>query len=32
MMELMNPLRILDIMIVIGTNNLSRSSDEEEAQ
>ena len=30
--ELMNPGRIPDIMISIGTNNVSRSSDEEEAQ
>ena len=28
----MNPGRIPDIMILIGTNNVSRSSDEEEAQ
>ena len=32
MVELMNPGRIPDIMILIGTNNVSRSSDEEEAQ
>ena len=32
MVELMNPERIPDIMIMIGTNNVSRSSDEEEAQ
>ena len=32
MVELMIPGRIPDIMILIGTNNVSRSSDEEEAQ
>ena len=32
MVELMNPGRLPDIMILIGTNNVSRSSDEEEAQ
>ena len=32
MVELMNPGRIPDIMILIGTNNVSRGSDEEEAQ
>ena len=32
MVDLMNPGRIPDIMILIGTNNVSRSSDEEEAQ
>ena len=32
MVELMNRGRISDIMILIGTNNVSRSSDEEEAQ
>ena len=32
MVELMNPARIPNIMILIGTNNVSRGSDEEEAQ
>ena len=32
MVELMNPGRIRNIMILIGTNNVSRGSDEEEAQ
>ena len=32
MIELMNPGRVSNIMILIGTNNMSRSSDEEEAQ
>ena len=32
MVELMTPGRILNIMILIGTNNVSRGSDEEEAQ
>ena len=32
MVELMNPGRIPNIMIVIRTNNVSRASDEEEAQ
>ena len=32
MVELMNPGRIPDIMILIGTNNVSRGSDEEEAR
>ena len=32
MVELMNPGRILNIMILIRTNNVSRGSDEEEAQ
>ena len=32
MVELVNPGRILDIMILIGTNNVSRGSDEEEAR
>ena len=31
MVELMNPRRIPNIMILIGTNNVSRGSDEEEA-
>ena len=31
MMELMNPGRIPSVMIQVGTNNISRSSDEEEA-
>ena len=31
MVELMNPGRITNIMILIGTNNVSRGSDEEEA-
>ena len=31
MMELMNPGRIPYVMILVGTNNISRSSDEEEA-
>ena len=30
MVELMNPGRIPNIMILIGTNNVSRGSDEEE--
>ena len=32
MVELMNPGRMPNIMILIGTNNVSRGSDEEEAQ
>ena len=32
MVELMNPVKISNIMILIGTNNVSRISDEEEAQ
>ena len=32
MVELMNPGRIPNVMILVGTNNVSRSSDEEEAQ
>ena len=32
MVELMNPVRIPNIMIVIGTKNVARGSDEEEAQ
>ena len=32
MVKLMNPGRIPDIMILIGTNNVSRSSDEQEVQ
>ena len=32
MVELMNPGRIPNVMILEGTNNISRSSDEEEAQ
>ena len=32
MVELMNPGRILNVMILVGTNCISRSSDEEEAQ
>ena len=32
MVELMNPGRIHNVMILVGTNNVSRSSDEEEAQ
>ena len=32
MVELMNPGRITDLMILTGTNNVSRSSHEEEAQ
>ena len=32
MVELMNPGRIPNVMILVGTNNISRSSDEEEAQ
>ena len=32
MVELMNPGRVPDTMILIGTNNVSRSSDEKEAQ
>ena len=32
MVELMNPGRFSNIMILIGTNNVSRGSDEEEAQ
>ena len=31
MVELMNPGRIPNVMILVGTNNISRSSDEEEA-
>ena len=31
MVELMNPRRIPILMILIGTNNVSRGSDEEEA-
>ena len=31
MVELMNPRRIPNVMILVGTNNISRSSDEEEA-
>ena len=31
MVELMNPGRIHNVMILVGTNNISRSSDEEEA-
>ena len=31
MVELMNPGRIANVMILVGTNNISRSSDEEEA-
>ena len=31
MVELMNPGRISIVMILVGTNNISRSSDEEEA-
>ena len=31
MVDLMNPGRIPDVMILVGTNNISRSSDEEEA-
>ena len=31
MVELMNPVRIPDVTILVGTNNISRSSDEEEA-
>ena len=31
MVELMNPGRIPDVTILVGTNNISRSSDEEEA-
>ena len=31
MVELMNPGRISHVMILVGTNNISRSSDEEEA-
>ena len=31
MVELMNPGRILNVMILVGTNNIPRSSDEEEA-
>ena len=31
MVELMNPGRIPNVMIIVGTNNISRSSDEEEA-
>ena len=32
MVELMNPGRIPNVMILVGTNNILRSSDEEEAQ
>ena len=32
MVELMNPGRIPNIMILVGTNNVSRGSDEDEAQ
>ena len=32
MMKLMNPGRIPNVIILVGTNNISRSSDEEEAQ
>ena len=32
MVELMNPGRIPNVMILVGTNNISRCSDEEEAQ
>ena len=32
MVELMNPGRILNMLILIGTNNVSKGSDEEEAQ
>ena len=32
MVELMNPGRIPNVMILVGTNNIPRSSDEEEAQ
>ena len=32
MVELMTPGRIPNVMILVGTNNISRSSDEEEAQ
>ena len=32
MVELMNPGRIPNLMILVGTNNVSRGSDEEEAQ
>ena len=32
MVELMNPGMIPNIMILMGTNNVSRGSDEEEAQ
>ena len=31
MVELMNPGRVPNVMILVGTNNISRSSDEEEA-
>ena len=31
MVKLMNPGRIPNVMILVGTNNISRSSDEEEA-
>ena len=31
MVELMNPVRISNVMTLVGTNNISRSSDEEEA-
>ena len=31
MVELMNPGRIPNVMILVGTNNISKSSDEEEA-
>ena len=32
MLELINPRRIPNVMILVGTNNVSRSSDEKEAQ
>ena len=32
MVELMEPGRVPKVMILVGTNNISRSSDEEEAQ
>ena len=32
MVELMNPGRIPNVVILVGTNNVSRSSDEEEAR
>ena len=32
MVQLMNSGKILDVMILLGTNNVSRSSDSEEAQ
>ena len=31
MVKMMNPGRIPNVMILVGTNNISRSSDEEEA-